>query len=168
MNLKIVGAKEITWQQLKALRLEAVQTNPLSFAGSYEEDLAHYDTYWQNLLVSEDMKHLLALVDGKLVGSVSYYHHKLAKIRHLYHLCAMYVQPDHQRQGVGKKLVLAVINSIKQDPVAHKVTLAAGLDNPSALALYTSCGFKKVGIQKDELLVDGKYYDEVAMELILN
>ncbi len=168
MKFEIITNNDVTWQEVKALRLEAVKNYPASFAGSYEEDKSHSDAYWEDLLKRDRMKHVFArLENGELIGSVSFYYREMMNVRHLYRLCAMYVKPESQGKGVGKKLVLTALNQIKKDPIAHKVALSVELSNVSAVKLYESCGFKSVGIQKDELKVEGVFYDELMMELIL-
>lgn len=40
-------------------------------------------------------------------------------------------------------------------------------DNTSAIHLYKKLGFKEYGLYKDFMLIDGKYYDGVFMNLSL-
>jgi ribosomal protein S18 acetylase RimI-like enzyme len=64
----------------------------------------------------------------------------------------LYVDPDHHRQGIGRKLLRHVL---AQRP--GKVTLAALGGNTSAIALYESEGFRITSSGPSDLNGDGKY-----------
>lgn len=56
------------------------------------------------------------------------------------------VSPDFRRQGIGKKLVQALL---AQSPDLSFVTLEVRVSNDPAIQLYTGCGFQPVGTRKN-------------------
>ena len=56
------------------------------------------------------------------------------------------VLPDYRRQGIGKKLVLTLIDELQKKSI-HSLTLEVRVSNVSALALYNKLGFFEVGIR---------------------
>jgi phosphinothricin acetyltransferase len=48
----------------------------------------------------------------------------------------------------------------------HKLVLFTFASNDAAHALYRACGFNKVGVFRNQGIVDGKYIDIVAMEKV--
>lgn len=57
------------------------------------------------------------------------------------------VDEKYQGQGIGKQLVLDVINRAKTNK-AKRIEVGTGNSSLSQLALYQKCGFKIVGIDK--------------------
>lgn len=54
------------------------------------------------------------------------------------------VQPDYRRQGIGEKLVSALVKELAQSDV-HCLTLEVRASNEAAIALYGKLGFTQVG-----------------------
>lgn len=54
------------------------------------------------------------------------------------------VSPDYRRQGIGKELVLRLIEKLKENKVTC-LTLEVRVSNHPAIALYESIGFVTVG-----------------------
>jgi len=58
---------------------------------------------------------------------------------------------DHPRQGrgIGRRALQLLIEELRAQPDAQRITICYKLDNIAARALYLSCGFVEVGV--DEL-----------------
>lgn len=165
MNIDIVDNAQATWQDLKTLRLEALKNNPTAFGRSYEETVDDSDEKWKEKLNGQS--YYFARDNHEFVGMISYYRHEGAKTNHLFGICAFYVRPAFQSQGVGRRLLEQVLTTIKSLPEAHKIKIFGTVGNDRATKLYESAGFRLVGIQKDELRVDGQFYDEMEFEMVL-
>lgn len=63
------------------------------------------------------------------------------------------VNPNHQGKGIGKKLILAMINQAKLEGFT-KVGLLVDVKNPSAKKLYEKLGFQVSGVKA---LMGGEY-----------
>lgn len=50
----------------------------------------------------------------------------------------------------------------------HKLCLTVFSENEAALSLYKKSGFIVEGVQKEQVLSDGKYEDEVLMAYFFN
>ena len=57
---------------------------------------------------------------------------------------SVYVHPHHHRKGVGRELMLALIDELAARG-AHRVVAGATLPNPGSAALHESLGFQYVG-----------------------
>jgi ribosomal-protein-alanine N-acetyltransferase len=64
---------------------------------------------------------------------------------HILNLC---VDPDYQGQGLGRKLILHLLDVARRNG-ARIAFLEVRLSNASAYHLYQSLGFAEVGIRKD-------------------
>lgn len=58
------------------------------------------------------------------------------------------VHPDHRRQGIGEKLILALVEALKEKG-SHSLTLEVRASNEPAKRLYEKLGFSQVGLRKN-------------------
>lgn len=56
------------------------------------------------------------------------------------------VHPDFRRQGIGEKLVLGLVEALKEGQ-NHSLTLEVRASNMPAIALYKKLGFEQVGLR---------------------
>ena len=54
------------------------------------------------------------------------------------------VDPDFRRQGVGEKLILSLVEQLKESG-SHCLTLEVRASNTPAIALYEKLGFQEIG-----------------------
>ena len=59
------------------------------------------------------------------------------------------VSPAYRRQGLGRALVLALCESLRQKMQATVLTLEVRDSNAPAAALYASLGFAQIGLRKN-------------------
>lgn len=64
------------------------------------------------------------------------------------------VHPDHRNQGLGRKILLSILNEAWRNGVTL-ATLEVADTNQAAKSLYKSCGFKTAGCRRG-LYVDGR------------
>ena len=62
------------------------------------------------------------------------------------HITTFAVDPDWRRQGIGERLLLALLD-IANDRNAHEATLEVRLSNLAARRLYEKYGFRPVGLR---------------------
>lgn len=156
------------WEEYRALRLEALQNDPFAFGSSYEEQTEKPREYWQERLEEKEDEFLLfAEAGGDLVGMVGSYLETKLKVRHIANLVAFYVTSSYRGKGVGEALLQAALNRIAETDRIHKIRLSVNVTQEPAIELYKKAGFEQVGYFKDELFVDGKYCDQIAMEKLI-
>lgn len=100
---------------------------------------------------------LLAMIEGKPVGYVIYW--LLPSEIDIHNLA---VDPAHRRQGIGRSLLLAVIDEAKHEG-RSRITLEVRRSNEAAQRLYQSVGFVSQGLRKGYYSDDGE--DAVIMAL---
>jgi len=79
---------------------------------------------------------------------------------------SVYVHRDHQRQGIGRQLLGALL-TVARDSGFH--TVIARIDSLSAgsIALHKSLGFKEVGLEREIGRKFGRWLDSVIMQKML-
>jgi len=78
---------------------------------------------------------------------------------------SIYVRRDMRGKGVGRKLMLRIIEIAKENGF-RKLVLATLVNNPIAHALYRSIGFRDVGVFVKQGILDGKFVDVLIMEIL--
>ncbi len=74
---------------------------------------------------------------------------------------SVYVDPDHARRGIGRALLLALLDASER---AGIWTLRAGIfpENEASIRLHESCGFRLLGTHKRMgQMPDGRWRDVV-------
>ena len=88
-------------------------------------------------------------------------------VKHKASLWGIYVIPERRRQGIGGRLVAALIQNAKTMPGLEMVRLAVAADNAQAVSLLRQQGFQTYAVQPRAYLLDGKRYDQAFLSLFL-
>ncbi|WP_206301907.1 GNAT family N-acetyltransferase [Streptomyces sp. AcE210] len=120
-----------------------------------------YDPFFSERFGPRD--HLVAEFDGRLAGYVRIaYPTSLAVHTHVRQIQGLAVAAEARGAGVGRALVRAAVEHARKAG-ARRMTLRVLGHNGPARALYESEGFVVEGVLPEELLLDGKYVDDVLM-----
>ena len=74
-------------------------------------------------------------------------------------LCSIASHPDHRRSGLGRTILMELINELKAQSM-DSLFLEVRVSNKSAIGLYTSMGFERIGVRK-------AYYSDTGEDAIL-
>jgi GNAT superfamily N-acetyltransferase len=153
------------WQ----IRLEALEREPFAFGKSVEEHQATpVETIAQRFRDTGSGNFTLgAFVEGQLAGTVTFVRGEGVKERHKGHVYGVYVTSSERGKGIGRALLLALLERAAQQPSLEQILLAVGACQPAARHLYTTCGFEAFGTEPNALKVGSSYVDEVHMVLRL-
>lgn len=75
------------------------------------------------------------------------------------------IVPGFRSQGIGRKLLLAVLDEAKRTGFV-RIELWAHRDNARAIALYEKVGFVREGLLRATGVIDGEFIDSVVMAII--
>lgn len=143
----------------RQIRLEALRNAPDAFGSSYEteaiKDLSHFEERVASGCIFG------AFDNGKIIGMAGFYQQSGPKQSHKGVLWGMYVNSSCRRSGAGRKLVQRVISHATD--VVDLVTLSVIIGNESAIALYSSMGFRTYGTEPRALKIGTRYLAEALM-----
>jgi ribosomal protein S18 acetylase RimI-like enzyme len=156
----------VYWQ----LRLEALERQSQSFGESAEE---HRQTTVlaaaERLRANPDGNFVLgAFRAGELVGMAGFFRYQPAKARHKGRIWGVYVRECCRGQGVGRALLVALLERIRACPGVEQVSLTVVSRQEAAKALYLSLGFETYGLERRGLKVGDRYLDNEHMVLRLS
>ena len=110
-----------------------------------DQKIAGIPDYAEHLRVTiPTTNHLVAEVDSKIVGVSSYSKSRDPNFANVGEIRSIYILPEFQRRGVGKKLFLAGIKGIIELGY-DEMMLNALKDNKNAIGFYKEMGGKIVG-----------------------
>jgi GNAT superfamily N-acetyltransferase len=138
LNIRLCGKND--WEDLRAIRLEALADTPEAYGSTFEESVRWSDAQWKNAAFNR--LYYLAERDGRVVGMVSGgYNDAHPDTRWLY---GMYVTPSERGTGTADLLVRAVEEWARGHGVAE-IYLHVTTSVPRARAFYEKFGFRPTG-----------------------
>jgi putative acetyltransferase len=105
---------------------------------------------------------LVAEFDGTVVGFAGLHVSQKARERYTAGV-GLYVHASHQRKGIGKTLMDAILDIADNWLKLKRVELSVFTDNEPAIALYKKMGFVVEGTKKYSAVRSGVHADEYLM-----
>ncbi|WP_310539410.1 GNAT family N-acetyltransferase [Phenylobacterium sp.] len=105
--------------------------------------------------------HLVAVIDGKAIGSASL--NRFENRRAHAGSIGMAVHDAYAGRGAGTALMAAIIGQADAWLNLTRLELNVWSDNTRAIALYERFGFEREGVFRNYAWRDGAYADSVAM-----
>ncbi|MGD0126238.1 MAG: GNAT family N-acetyltransferase [Terriglobia bacterium] len=157
---------EVYWN----LRREALEQEPQSFTESAEEHLAMPRERSAARLRRKNHASLVmgAFFNGELVGMAGFFREGQLKTRHKGRIWGFYVRANCRGKGVGRGLLVALLERVKKLPGLEQVNLSVSSSQIAAKKLYRSLGFESFGVEEKALKIGDQYLDEEHMVLRLN
>ncbi|MDK2126726.1 GNAT family N-acetyltransferase [Parachitinimonas caeni] len=153
-------------QVYRQLMLQAYALHPDSFTSTAAERESLPLDWWRARLAPEAQageRVIGAWVGGELVGVVGVSFERREKTRHKAALFGMYVDARFRQQGLGEKLVLAVIEAARQRGGVRLIQLTVSNGNIAAYRLYERCGFRPWGLEPYAVRQGDQFIDKMHM-----
>lgn len=172
-----IAASEITictlpperWQEFCDLRVQAFQEVPYAIVGT-DIELEHPEKFYRERL-AESLKedglwYIFAEIEGKIVGMAGAMCLKkqVPAMRHAATILSVYVKPEFRGQKIGQMLLEDLLARLARSSFVTHANLLVTCGQKAAIKLYEQCGFSMCGKMRDNLLIDGVYYDQLMME----
>ena len=137
--------------------------------GTFEEEPPSVAEMRQRFeaLVAHDFPFLVAVIGGRVAG---YAYAGPFRPRAAYrHTCesSVYVAADAQRQGVGRELMLRVIDECQRLGKRQMLAVIGDSANVASIGLHSALGFASVGTFKNIGYKFGRWVDVVLMQRAL-
>lgn len=110
---------------------------------------------------------MLLAMDGEEIAGLSTItsSHKI-KSRHDAEL-GVVVAKKYQGNGIGTALISQVIDWVKGNGITTRMSLEVRADNVKAVGIYLRFGFVVEGCKKNSTRLNGRYYDDYIMGMML-
>ena len=150
----------------RTLMLEAYERHPEAFTSSVAERASLPLSWWEARVNADANAHEMVLgayKGSRLSGVAGLSFESREKARHKAHLFGMYVPSNLRGGGVGKSLVLAVLEHARKRPGVRLVQLTVTQGNAAAQALYERCGFVPFGVEPFAVALGADFVSKVHM-----
>lgn len=158
MTVRQLGPDDLA--AFRAIRLEALRTDPAGFASAYQDWAALPEAEWQRRLTVHAV--FASFDSGAPVGLIGLMRETNPRLSHRGTVVMVYVRPDSRGQGRGAALVAAVLAEARRLGL-WQIELYAAEENTAALTLYRQMGFETVGRLPAGYIHEGREIDEVIM-----
>ena len=117
-------------------------------------------------MMKKDNMYAAVEIDGTVYGIARVIRGELKMKRHT-GLFRTWLHSKAQGLGIGREIMSYTLKWCRLHRL-HKLCLTVFSENEAALSLYKKSGFIVEGVQKEQVLSDGKYEDEVLMAYFFN
>ena len=159
--------RSITEQDIEQFRLAvgsvAREKHYLAFLDSPSSEMAK-DFVLNN--IKESWPHVIAVSNNKVIGWCDIVGSNRHACKHLGTLGVGIVN-EYRGNGTGRQLMNKALE-LAEIRGLTRIELAVRDDNARAIHLYKTLGFNVEGKYINSLLIDGKYYDQISMALLLD
>lgn len=156
-------AKEL----IEYLNIIGGESDNMTFGkGEFKLSVDQEETYLKAL--DEDNISIMIVVteSNKIIAQGSIVSDKRKRLSHN-SILGISVRKDYWSDGIGSIIMEELINFVKQCEATKTVTLSVNVENINAIKLYKKFGFDEIGIHKNKFNINGKFYDEMIMDLHL-
>ena len=152
-----------------------------ALAGIYGHHVLHgFGTFEEIPPLAEEMErrvasvfgfslpYLVAEIDGVVAG---FAYASAFRTRAAYRYTvedSVYIAPDRLGQGIGKALLLRVIEASEALGLRQMVAMIGDSANAGSIGVHRSCGFESTGVLKGLGFKAGRWVDVVTMQRPLN
>ena len=168
MSIEVRVLNHADAEEFSALRNEALTLAPLAFTESAGEHRARSIEEIANRITEGDNFVIGAFeTPPVMMGCAGFIRGSGPKTRHKGRGWGMWVSPPYREQGIGRRLMAALIGRVRAIDGVSQILLGVTAHQQSARLLYASLGFVAYGREPDALRVDGESVDEELMILWL-
>ena len=134
----------------RTLMLGGYESAPEAFTATVAERRDQPLSWWRERFIGQPKaicRVFGAFDDDRLVGVVGLRQASRPKTRHKATLFGLFVHPDAVGQGIGRRLVEALLVEARGHADLLAVQLTVTESNEAALRLYEACGFERFGVE---------------------
>ncbi len=165
--LTVRGLRPEEAEAFWALRLRGLKEHPEAFGASLEEDQALPMEVVRARLAGASQRVVGAFEGARLVGVAGLHRAEQRKQAHKAVVWGMYVAPEARSRGLGRRLLMALLDEARGMPGVERLLLSVAVGNAPAQHLYRALGFRTYGVEPSALKFDGASVDQELMCLPL-
>lgn len=145
------------------VRTQGLDVSPFAFGRSNEDELPTRERLFKNNINRDDRFILGLFLGDEMIGISGFFRHEPIKAFHKGTVWSVFVNPDFQGKGYGRKLMDETLKEAWKMDGLETILIGVSSNNPPAINLYRSLGFSDYGREPNCLKHEGNYVDEILM-----
>lgn len=134
--------------------------------GQFHLTVEQEEEFIENTLKKNNALSLIAEINGKVVGNLNFMGGPRERTAHSGEF-GISVLKEYWGNGIGEALIKYLIDWSKNSGVIKKVNLRTRSDNTRGINLYKKLGFIEEGVITRDFLINGEFFDSLAMGLLI-
>lgn len=134
--------------------------------GEFQLTVAEEEAYLRQSQQADNKIYIIGTMDGSIVAALTFSGGSRARMRHAGEF-GVSVREACWGQGIGSRMVDALIAWARAGGVVTKINLKVRTDHRRAIALYERKGFVVEGTLRREIQIAGEYFDHYCMGMVL-
>lgn len=152
---------------LEYLNIVGGESDNLLFgANEFRLTVEQEEKYIESMSENDNALMAIGIIEGQIVSIAQIAAAPRQRIAHNGEL-AISIKKEYWSMGIGTEMMKLLIDFAKSTGVIKNISLGVKSDNEKGIKLYEKMGFEKVGIHRNFFNIDGKYFDEILMDLYL-
>lgn len=156
VDILIESMQPSDWSAVQAIYAQGIATRNATF----ETNVPEWETWDRAHLAAP---RLVARRDSQVLGFVALTPISARKVYAGVADLSIYIAESGRGQGIGKRLLLAMISESEQAGI-WTIQTSIFPENVASIGLHTSCGFRVVGQREKIAQLDGIWRDTVLLE----
>lgn len=168
MSIKITRAKlDDAQKTIDYMNFVAGESDQFAFSkNEFKRTLKEEEIFIKWLRMQNTSAMFVGKIDGEIVTIGNISSEQRRRVSHHSEI-AVSVKKEFSSQGIGKLMIEEMINFAKATNETEILRLVVKEDNDIAIKLYETFGFKEYGRFEKYYKIDGKYFDQILMNLYL-
>lgn len=165
MNVSIRHSRDEDVAALAAIYQDSVLRHTASW--EYEPPTLEEFARRRREILDKGFPYLAAELDGRAVG---YAYASAYRGRIGYRFVvedSVYVSPDCVGKGVGRRLLMALVEACARRGFRQMIAVIGDSDNHASIRLHESCGFERAALFRNIGFKHGRWLDSVQMQRTL-
>ncbi|MTK12437.1 MAG: GNAT family N-acetyltransferase [Clostridiaceae bacterium] len=153
---------------IKYLNIIGGETDFLTFGlGEFGRTVEQEEEFIKNTLEKDNSLFIIAEINGKVIGNLNFSGGPRQRNAHVGEF-GVSVLKEYWGNGIGEELIRYLVNWSKNSGIIRKINLRVRTDNKAGINLYKKIGFSEEGVLKRDYLINGEFYDSLAMGLLID
>lgn len=153
---------------LEYLALIGGESDFLTFgSGEFEKTVEEEEEFIENTLKKNNTLFIIAEINGRVIGNLNFSGGPRQRTAHVGEF-GVSILKEYWGNGIGEELIKCLIDWGRNSGIIRKINLRVRADNKRGIHLYKKLGFLEEGILKRDFLINGEFYDSLAMGLLID
>lgn len=135
-------------------------------ANEFKLSIEDEEKYIKSINADENSLMVIGFIDGRIIAVGQIVASNRKRIAHTSQV-SLSVKKEYWNEGIGSLLMSEFVKFAKSNGITKNINLTVNAQNYRGIALYKKFNFEEIGTHKNNININGKFYDEIVMDLYI-